>query len=166
MNKGTNNAANAPHSSGATASTLVAGRDVEEFEVVAPMIDVRGWDVVLGDGSKLGTVDRFMLHVADKTLRYLAVTPVGRAGHLLVPVGVGTVDLKSKSVVLSEVLPEHVHALPTMGTGAVTRDFERQVFGAVTGVDVRELPLPEAYEDPMYDASELFGAKVKPIAKS
>ena len=166
MNKGKKNAATDPNASGATASTLVAGRDVEEFEVVPPMIDVRGWDVMLADGSKLGTVDRFMLHVADKKLRYLAVTPVDRAGHLLVPVGVGTVDLASKRVMLRDVHAEHIEALPTMGPGVVTRDFERQVFGAVTGVEVSELMLPEAYEDPMYDASELFGAKVKPVIKS
>ncbi|MBK6487078.1 MAG: PRC-barrel domain-containing protein [Gemmatimonadetes bacterium] len=166
MNKGTNNAATDPNSSGAAASTLVAGRDVEEFEVVPPMIDVRGWDVMLADGSKLGTVDRFMLHQADNKLRYLAVTPVGRAGHLLVPVGVGTVDLAARQVLLNDVHAEHVEALPTMGPGVVTREFERQVFGAVTGVEVKELALPAAYDDPMYDASELFGAKVKPVTKS
>lgn len=166
MNKGNKNAATSPDSSGAPPSTLVAGRDVEEFEVLPPMIDVRGWDVMLADGSKLGTVDRFMLHVADNKLRYLAITPVDQKGHLLVPVGVGTINLAAKQVVLSEVQPEHVHALPMMEKGAVTRDFEREVFGAVTGVHVSALPLPEAYEDPMYDAAELFGGKLKPVIKS
>lgn len=143
------------------ASPLVAGRDVKGFEFVPPMVDVRGWDVVMANGARLGTVDRILLDTTDKTPRYLAVTPVERTGSLLIPIGVGTLDQGKRQVVLHNLSPATLEKLPLVTDGAITRDVEREVFGAFTGRKASELTQPQWYADPLFDPGKLFGAPVQ-----
>ncbi|MBK6487473.1 MAG: PRC-barrel domain-containing protein [Gemmatimonadetes bacterium] len=151
--------------SNVTASTLVSGKDVKAFNITPPMVDVRGWDVVNSTGAVVGTVDRIMLDTNDHKPRYLAVTPSDRKGHMLLPIGVGTLELAHKRIMLANLKPDMLKALPLLTSEVVTRDFERQVFSAISGKPVTEQALPQLYADPMFDATRLF-VVATPVAKS
>ncbi|MEP7381052.1 MAG: PRC-barrel domain-containing protein [Gemmatimonadota bacterium] len=142
-------------------STLLASRDVKDFTLAPPMVDVRGWNVLSG-GVKIGRVDRIMLDAREQKPRYLAVTPSDRKGHMLLPIGVGTLDRDRKQVLVQHLTPEMLKTLPMLTSDAVTRDFERSIFGAVKGAKITDQTLPQIYTDPMYDASRLFGSRVAP----
>ncbi|MBK8061181.1 MAG: PRC-barrel domain-containing protein [Gemmatimonadetes bacterium] len=120
-------------------STLVAGRDVRGFRLTPPMFDVRGWDAMLDNGIKLGTVDRIMLDIVSKTPRYLAIKPTDRTGHLLVPIGFGRLEQAARQVVLNGLSPDALQKLPILTSEGVTTAFERQC-PAVTGSQSRRLP--------------------------
>ncbi len=137
-------------------STLVAGRDVRGFRLTPPMFDVRGWDAMLDNGIKLGTVDRIMLDIVSKTPRYLAIKPTDRTGHLLVPIGFGRLEQAARQVVLNGLSPDALQKLPILTSEGVTTAFERQVFSAVTGSQVSAVALPHLYADPLYDPMRLF----------
>ena len=146
----------------ASLSTLIASKDVKSFSLTPPMVDVRGWSVTLSTGATVGTVDRIMLDRRDQQPRYLAVTPTSRKGHMLLPIGVGTLDREHKRVVLQHLKAEMLKTLPLLTSDVVTRDFERSVFGAVKGARITDQTLPQIYTDPLYDAARLFGAKAAP----
>lgn len=144
---------------GTTDSTLVASRDVKDFTLTPPMVDVRGWNVALSGGDTIGTVERIMLDSRDQTPRYLAVTPSDRQGHMLLPIGLGTVDRDHRRIVLRDIKPEVLKSLPLLTNEVVTREMERSIFGTVKGTRITDQTVSQIYTDPLYDASRLFGSK-------
>lgn len=149
---------NTPKTTPSTPSPLVAGRDVKDFQFTPPMVDVRGWDVMLSSGDKLGRVDRILLDTSERKPRYLAVTPSDRAGQLLVPIGLGSVQAEKKQVVLNNLKPETLRAIPLLKGEVITREYERELFGAVTGRKASEVTQPQWYADPLFDPTKMFGA--------
>jgi len=163
--KNTQNASTSPGTSAGRQSensTLVASRDVKDFTLTPPMVDVRGWNVALASGDTVGTVDRIMLDSRDHKPRYLAVSPTDRKGHMLLPIGAGAADRDHRRVVLRDIKPDVLKSLPLITNEVVTRDMERSIFGTVKGAKVTDQTVPQIYTDPLYDASRLFGSKGAP----
>lgn len=145
-------------------ATLLAGKDVRDFTLAPPMMDIRGWAVLGPDGKPVGTIDRIMLDVTEKKPRYLSVTTAGGTGHLLLPIGLGTLDRAKKQVTFASLKVDTLKALPVLKDDVVTREVERQVVGAVTGKPVDTLAPQQWYTDPMFDAMKLFGSKTPATA--
>lgn len=158
----TNIASGASTGAQSSLSTLVASKDVKNFTLAPPTVDVRGWNVTLSTGATVGVVDRIMLDSRDHAPRYLAVTPSDRKGHMLLPIGLGTLDREQKRVVLQHLKPELLKTLPLLTTNVVTRDIERSIFGVVKGAKITDQTMPQIYTDPLYDAARLFGGKAAP----
>lgn len=133
------------------------GGDAPPVRGTPSMFDVRGWDVVMTNGARLGTVERLIVDTAERMPRYLSVAPVGRNGSLLIPVGVGTLDPGKRQVVLHNLSAGTLEKLPLVTNGAITRELEREVFGAFTGRKASELAQPQWYADPLFDPTKLFG---------
>jgi len=147
-------------------STLLAAKDVKDFKITSPMVDVRGWDVMGPGDVKLGSVDRIMLDSVEKKPRYLSVTLIDRQGqHMLLPIGLATVVPTRQQVMLSALTPEILRAIPLLGADVVTVDFERLLLGAVTGKKVTALTPEQWYADPVFDLTRMFGSKA-PVHKS
>ena len=72
--------------------SLIAGKDVKDFQLTAPMVDVRGWNVVGPTGQQIGTVDRIMLDRTEQKPRYLSVALPKTTEYLLLPIGLGSVE--------------------------------------------------------------------------
>lgn len=150
-----------PRSTNTATSTLLAGRDMKGFKLAPPMIDVRGWEVLRADGSRLGTVDRIMLDVKEKKPRYLAVVSRDRTGVMLLPIGLGTLQPANHRLILSTLPKANLLALPLLTSEVVSHDFEREVYGAVTGKPATSMPAPMWYTDPIFDPRILLGAVTK-----
>lgn len=134
------------------------GADAPPMRGTPSMVDVRGWDVVMTNGARLGTVERFIVDTVERVPRYLSVAPVGRNGSLLIPVGVGTLDEGKRQVVLHNLSASTLEKLPLVTNGAITREVEREIFGAFTGRKASELAQPQWYADPLFDPTKLFGS--------
>jgi hypothetical protein len=155
----TNNTNTTKEHTNTTSSTLIAGKDVKDFQITAPMIDVRGWDVLRSDGRKLGTVDRIMLDVNEKKPRYLSVALPQTMEYLLLPIGLGSIDASKKQIKLEKLSPETLNAMPVLTDKVVTSAFEQRIYGALTGKSADKLTASERYEDPAFDPTKLFGSK-------
>jgi hypothetical protein len=160
--KGTTNSTNnagTMKTDGLAASTLVAGRDVKDFTLTPSMVDVRGWEVFGPGGVKIGFVDRIMLDRTEMKPRYLRIALLERNDHLLLPIGIGTLDPAQKRLLLDSMPPETLKAIPVLAADVVTHDFERRVYGAVTGKkDTSSMP-GQWYADPVFDPKNLMTAK-------
>ncbi|MBW3631043.1 MAG: PRC-barrel domain-containing protein [Gemmatimonadetes bacterium] len=48
--------------------------ELRDYEVARGEPDVRGWDVIAGDGTRIGEVDELLVDTAAKKVRFLDVT--------------------------------------------------------------------------------------------
>lgn len=138
----------------------VAGRSTSELPT--PSLDVRGWEVVLADGSVLGIVHGYLLENEARRARYLAIAPVGREGLLFIPIGIGALDPVRRRLKLKKPRADRLRALPLVtspleSAESLAPDVERAVYAAVTGRRVSRVAWPHRYRDPVFDPSRLFG---------
>ncbi|MBL0169970.1 MAG: hypothetical protein IPP90_04435 [Gemmatimonadaceae bacterium] len=69
------------------ASTLVSGRDVKGFQIVARHGRCAGLGCAGPRREEARRGSRIMLDAAEKRPRYLSVSAANKAGHLLLPIG-------------------------------------------------------------------------------
>lgn len=139
----------------ADVSTLIAGKQLPDFTVSAPMTDVRGWEVYGQGNVKIGTVDRIMLDKTEKKPRYLLISLLERDGHMLLPIGLGSLDADHDRLLLNTLTPETLKAIPVLSNDIVTHDFERRVFTAVTGRNDVDTPR-QWYADAVFNPKNLM----------
>jgi uncharacterized protein (TIGR02271 family) len=115
------------------------------YEVADDDPDIRGWQVLAGDGRGIGEVDQLLVDTDAMKVRYLDVDlDDGLAGdrHALVPIGYARLDPDQRRVFVDGLSATQVAALPAYGHGPVTRDmdeeFNRPFAGASRTDGVRE----------------------------
>lgn len=140
-------------------STLLAGKDVKNFVLSAPMVDVRGWDVVSAEGSTIGSIDRIMVDSTEHKPRYLSITPADKKGYMLLPIGVGSLNHTAKQVRLDGISPNTLKSLPLLTSDVVTTEIQGQLISTLSGKPVTASAVTQWYSEPMFDAAKLFGAK-------
>lgn len=89
--------------------------------------DIRGWDVVAGDGRRLGKVDDLLVDTQANKVRYVDVDMDGDNRHVTVPIGYARLDEGRHRVLVDRLGDEQLRAMPTYDHGPVTRDYEEQV---------------------------------------
>jgi hypothetical protein len=118
----------------------MALRDLPGVRVTS-IPDVRGWDVELDDGHRVGRVDRLMLDLAEKEVRYFDVALdaesvtgfTGGGWNVLVPIGRAQLDHLRDVVRLPGPTREEMTGIPDTPPLGVTRSAERLIlrwFGA------------------------------------
>lgn len=139
--------------------SLIAGKDVKDFQITTPMVDVRGWNVVGPTGQVIGSVDRIMLDRSEQKPRYLSVALPKTTEYLLLPIGLGTIDQQQKRITLDTLTQDQLKALPVLRSQDVDVDFEHRVFTALKGKQDKALSASDRYSDPVFDPMKLFGSK-------
>jgi uncharacterized protein (TIGR02271 family) len=89
--------------------------------------DIRGWDVVASDGSRLGKVDDLLVDTQANKVRYVDVDVEGGDRHVTVPIGYARLEETRRQVLVDGLGSEQMQALPSYTRGAITRDYEEQV---------------------------------------
>ena len=111
----------------APAPNLVPLRTLGGYRIADGAPDVRGWSVVAGDGTSVGSVSDLIADTAAETIRYLVVADDGQAAAL-VPVGYTRVDRRNERVELPVLVPEDLAALRVYVVGEpVSRAMENAV---------------------------------------
>jgi len=114
-------------------SHLTRLSDMTDYEVADRDPDVRGWKVFSAEGVKFGKVDDLIVDPDQMKVRYLdievdeGVEGVSEERHLLVPVGVATVDAKEDKVFIQTVQTVSLLKTPPYKGGAITRDYEDEL---------------------------------------
>lgn len=89
---------------------LVPLRQLGGYRIADGAPDVRGWNVVTGEGSTVGTVVDLVVDTHAETIRYLVVSGSGEPGAL-VPIGYSRVDKRNQRVVLPVFTPDDLRVL-------------------------------------------------------
>ncbi|MBW3572569.1 MAG: DUF2382 domain-containing protein [Gemmatimonadetes bacterium] len=89
--------------------------------------DIRGWDVMTGDGSRLGKVDDLLVDTQANKVRYVDVDVDGDNRHVTVPIGYARLEQNRHQVLVDRLGREQLRALPTYTHGGITPEYEEQV---------------------------------------
>jgi len=87
-------------------STLQRLGDSNDLDIAENEPDIRGWDVVISDGTKVGEVDDLIVDTAAMKARYVDVEldrsamGLDEKRHALVPIGLADLDTDDKRVSL------------------------------------------------------------------
>jgi photosynthetic reaction center H subunit len=137
-----------------------------DFQVADGDPDVRGWDVLAADGSRIGAVEDLLIDTAAMKVRYLDVEidddllGSERDRHVLVPIGYARLDRDDSRIVVESLNAADVSNLPAYRNDSLTRDYEDSVrssfdrgYSAGTGAD------SDYYDDPLFDDRRFFDAR-------
>ncbi len=129
-------------------------RDLDDYEMADEDPDVRGWHVYAAGGQKAGQVDELIVDPVAMKVRYLDVDvesdlkPDDR--HVLIPIGVATLDEREDHVNLPATSVEQIMTAPPYQGGPITRDEEmmlRTTFGDDTAAAGSDFYAHDHFDD-------------------
>ncbi len=91
-------------------TNLMPLRGLGGYRIADGAPDVRGWDVVAGDGVHVGRVSDLVVDTEAETVRYVVISDDSGPGAL-VPVGYSRVDKRNQRVELPVLVPTDLAAL-------------------------------------------------------
>lgn len=112
-------------------------RDLTDFEVADDNPDVRGWAVRGRDGQALGVVFELIVDPEALKVRYLDVELDARyqiseyANHILLPVGVASLDAEDDNVFVPALDAKSVLDYPPYTEIQITRAYEEAMLRAL-----------------------------------
>lgn len=89
-----------------------------DFKVASEYPDVRGWDIVGGDGLKLGKVHDLIVDIEQKRVRYLDVDlkkdlfPDNKRYQILIPLGVAILNRDDHNVIVTQITKDSLPGYP------------------------------------------------------
>ena len=129
--------------------------DLSDWELKDDQPDVRGWNVVGADGTRVGDVHELLADPSARRVRYLDIEVAdGDASvdrHVAVPIGAARIDENAKNVTISAA-GTGIHELPRYSGGAPDRAYESRV-ASCYGCDETGL---RTYEHPAFDDREFY----------
>lgn len=150
-------------------SRLVPLGRTRDYAVREGMPDVRGWDVVGGDGTVLGRVAELMVDPAAGRVRYLEIElEEADRRRVHVPIGLARLDAERDAVLVPTITTATMRTLTTVHGdphgATLTREYEVRVRRSLAG----EVPADAAtasdaddrfYEHEHYDEREFAGPR-------
>ena len=139
-------------------------RDLTDFEVADGNPDVRGWTVRGNDGHALGVVHELIVEPEALKVRYLDVELDARfkrgrhENHILLPIGVASLDTDGDNVFVPALNTETVQAYPPYSEIQITRDYEEAMLRAL-GIGPA-VDNDQFYERDSYDAGAFYRRRV------
>ena len=140
--------------------------ELDGFKVAEGDPDVRGWDVLAADGTKVGEVEDLLVDTGQMKVRYLEVDlDDDRFGeqdrHVLVPIGQARLDDDNDNVLVDGIPADAFGTLPAYTRGTFSRDYEtslRQSFRGGTPVTTAATDA-DYYADRDFDESRFLGRR-------
>ena len=134
-------------------------RDLTDFEVADDNPDVRGWTVRGNDGQALGIVFELIVDPEVLKVRYLDIELDARfqikeyENHILLPVGVASLDAEGDNVFVPALNAESVLNYPPYVEIQVTRTYETAMMRAL---GLEPVPDGDFYSTPVHDATAFY----------
>src|SRR5690606_14563689 len=103
------------------------------FEIADGQPDIRGWEVYDTEARKIGRVKELIFDVRDRKVRYMAIDVVNNQELqledrlVLVPIGLAQLDSQNDDVILQNVTPFQLRALPRYDNDLLGPQVERDI---------------------------------------
>src|SRR5690606_36845418 len=136
--------------------------EADDFEIADGDPDVRGWQVIAGDGVRIGEVDELLIDVEALRVRYLDVLLESSGEndeelHVLVPVGHARLHERDDRILVDGLDSAALLALPCYAQEPLTDAFERRAT-APFQPQARETAATGALER-AYDEGRFYGTR-------
>ena len=108
---------------------------MDDFKVADGDPDVRGWDVMSADGSKIGEVDNLLIDPAAMKVRYLDVDldddvfDGDDERHILIPIGYARLDEDDDQVFVDSLNRGSLGSIPAYTHEPLTEEYETSLQG-------------------------------------
>jgi len=136
-----------------------------DFEMADEQPDIVGWEVFDAAGDYIGDVDDLIFDRESLKVRYVLVdfeedlgTEHPKSRHVLLPIGLVTLDEKEEEVILTEAIASDVFFLPTYKKGNISPAQEVQIRNVLTHSSTDESHVAaydqqtnDFYEHPHFD---------------
>jgi uncharacterized protein (TIGR02271 family) len=140
------------------------------FEIADGEPDIRGWDVMDGQGANIGEVDELLFDKQSQKVRYLIVElDDDYSGfedkHVLVPIGLAEIHSSDDDVLLSNVSRSQLLSLPEYDENNFTADTETTIRNVFAGAGAAALGAGAAlghedfYEHEHFDDNRLYNSR-------
>ncbi len=134
--------------------------ELTDFKVSSGDPDVRGWRVISADGVKFGKVDELIVDMDEMKVRYVDVDVDPEVGgttkdhHILVPIGVASIDEKEDKVYIRTIETVTLLKAPAY-EGILSKEYENSL---------RQSYLPdvtdeEYYNSEHFDENKFYGPR-------
>ncbi|HYH14794.1 MAG TPA: PRC-barrel domain-containing protein [Flavisolibacter sp.] len=140
-----------------TPTTRLRELSHSDFKIAKGQPDIRGWDVRDEQGRKFGTVGELIFDIRADKVRYMVIDILDtpelelEKRSVMVPIGMAELDPTDNDVLLPNVTPYQLRALPRYQTaklGAKTERDIRTVFGDTNlGMNKSQQPTASTEED-------------------
>jgi len=156
---------------------IVPLSELDDFKVAEGDPDIRGWDVLAADGTKVGDVEDLLVDTGSMKVRYLEVDldndRFGEDRHVLVPIGQARLDDDNDNVLVDGIQADAFATLPAYTRGAFSRDYEtslRQGFAGTAGAASTTAATASTDESDFYahrdfDESRFLGSRRRGTAE-
>jgi sporulation protein YlmC with PRC-barrel domain len=106
--------------------------DRSDFAIVEGEPDIRGWDVKIGKGDKIGEVEELILDAQQRKVRYMVVDlkdkVVGvKDKKVLVPIGLAQLDDEEDDVIIPNLHVQQLQELPDYDEDLLDETVERRI---------------------------------------
>jgi sporulation protein YlmC with PRC-barrel domain len=153
--------------------TLKRLKEIEdEYEVADKHLDVRGWIVLGNRGESIGKINELIVDTEAMKVRYLDVdvdnAVSGDQGnrHVLIPIGVASIDQKDDKVLIPNLDRSMVMKCPSYSGETVTRDYEHTLLTTLSpDYNVRSSSGENFYNQESFNDTKFYGERKKRRAK-
>ena len=131
--------------------------ELDKSQILGSNPDIRGWDVITADNTKLGVVDELIIDATKKKIRYIDIAANEPGRHYLVPIGLASLA-EGRNIVLIDMNDEKLRSYPIYNGGEIDRDYETTLRNSLR----KNIPgekNPEYYNREHYDDSRFFGTR-------
>lgn len=143
---------------------IVPLSELDDFKVAEGDPDIRGWDMIASDGTKVGEVEDLLVDTGAMKVRYLDVELDDdqfnvKDRHVLVPIGQARLDDDNDDVLVN--IPSSQFAsLPPYTHGTFSREYETSLRQGITGTAVATTATDaDYYAHTDFDESRFLGAR-------
>ena len=149
--------------------TLKRLKEIEdEYEVADKHLDVRGWNVLGNRGENIGRINELIVDTEAMKVRYLdvnvdnSITNEKESRHVLIPIGVATIDQKDDKVVIPTLDRSMVMKCPSYTGQAVTRDYEHTLLTTLSpDYTIGSNSRSDFYNQESFDDAKFYGERKK-----
>ncbi len=139
---------------------------MDDFKVAEGDPDVRGWEVLSADGSKIGEVDNLLIDPAAMKVRYLDVDIdddlIGddEDRHVLIPIGFARLDEDDDQIFVDSLDRATLSRIPAYRHEPITREYETSLHGYF-GTDAQAAGTTGTgfYETDAFSDDRFYGAR-------
>lgn len=147
--------------------------DRSDFGVVDGEPDIRGWDVRISSGEKIGEVEDLIVDAQERRVRYMIVDLDDSDlddlddRKVLIPIGLAQLDNDDDDVMIHGVRVEQIRALPTYDADRLNDEEERRICSALgrehTGAKAATTPDQnhDFYRHEHFDDSNLYKNRMR-----
>jgi len=131
--------------------------ELDKSSVLGDNPDIRGWEVITSDNSRLGKVNELLVDKRNSKIRYLDIDTMVPGRNYLVPIGLASLAYQQKRV-LVDLNDETLKSYPVYSGGDIDRDYENTLQNSLKR-NIQGEKDADYYNHEHYDDSRFFPSR-------